>query len=63
MEHPERDTLLAYSEGQLPAEADEQVALHLERCSGECLAYLDSLPDNVQAALAAVMRRAARGWR
>lgn len=60
MEHPDRETLLVYTQGQLPAEADEEVALHLERCDGQCLAYLDSLPDNVQAALAAVMRRAAR---
>ena len=45
------------------AMADEKVAMHLERCSGECLSFLDSLPGNVQAALTAVMRRAARGWR
>lgn len=63
MEHPDRETLVRYSEGRLTAEADETVALHLERCDGPCLKYLDSLPDNVQAALAAVMRRAARGWR
>jgi hypothetical protein len=63
VDHPERETLLRYSEGQLPAEADEQMALHLEECDGACLACLDSLPNNVQAALAAVMRRAARGWR
>lgn len=63
MDHLEHDTLLAYSKGQLPAEADEKVALHFERCDGPCLEFLDGLPDNVQAAMAAVMRRAARGWR
>lgn len=63
MDHPERETLLRYSEGQLLPDADEKVAIHLEECSGECLAYLDSLPSNVQAAMAAVMRRAARRWR
>lgn len=63
MEHPERETLLRYSEGKLDADKDEAVALHLERCSGQCLAYLDSQPNNVQAAMLAVMRRAARRWR
>jgi anti-sigma factor ChrR (cupin superfamily) len=63
VEHPERETLLAYSKGQLLPDADEEVATHLEACSGECLTYLDSLPNNVQAAMAAVMRRAARRWR
>lgn len=63
MEHLDREALLRYSQGKLDADKDEAVALHLEECSGECLAYLDSLPGNVQAALAAVMRRAARRWR
>lgn len=62
MEHPEHDMLLAYSKGQLPAEADEKVALHLEECSGECLKFLDGQLGNVQAALDAVLRRAARRY-
>lgn len=61
--HIDEGTLRDFADGRLTPDQDVAVEDHLLTCSGRCLAYLDSLPNPLEAVMRAIARRHRPGRR